>query len=269
MAGESQVPLSAPNPDFEGLYDRLAAGRSVLEHLDELRRRILYSCIAIAVGMVVSFTFINRIFDFVFAPIRGVLPPGGRLVYTQPGEAFSVFLQIAFIAGIVFASPVIMYHVWRLIAPALYLGAKRFAISFISLTTICFIAGALFNHYVVFKFMMAFFGSFSSSELAFWPRLDDVFGLYTKMLFIMGLVFQMPTIVFFLSKMDLVTARFLRKNFKYAVFIIFIVAAVITPSGDPYNQTILAVPMIGLYILCIFIAWMFAPAAAKTKGEEG
>jgi sec-independent protein translocase protein TatC len=97
------------------------------------------------------------------------------------------------------------------------------------------------------------------------PRLDDVFDMYTRMLFVMGIVFQMPTLVFFLAKMGLVTARFLASQFKYAVLVIFIIAAVVTPSGDPYNQSILALPMVGLYILSIFIAWIFGPVARKTE----
>ena len=97
------------------------------------------------------------------------------------------------------------------------------------------------------------------------PRLDDVFDMYTRMLFVMGIVFQMPTLVFFLAKMGLVTARFLASQFKYAVLVIFIIAAVVTPSGDPYNQTILALPMIGLYILSIFIAWIFARHAKRGR----
>ena len=107
--------------------------------------------------------------------------------------------------------------------------------------------------------MMAFFASFNTPDLAFMPKLDDVFGLYTKMLLGMGIVFQMPTVVFFLAKMKLVTARFLLSNFKYAFLIIFIVAAVITPTGDMMTQTIFAAPMVGLYLLSIVIAWVVGP----------
>ena len=107
--------------------------------------------------------------------------------------------------------------------------------------------------------MMKFFASFNTPDLVFLPKLDDVFDLYTKMLLGMGLVFQMPTIIFFLAKMKLVTWRFLARNFKYALLIIFVAAAVITPSGDMITQTIFAAPMIGLYLLGIVIAWFVAP----------
>jgi len=241
---------------------------SLLDHLDEFRKRLIYSCMGIAVGVVVAFAFIDRIVDFLFRPIRSALPAGSKLIYTVPGEAFSIYVQIALIAGIVVAAPFIMYQVWRLVAPALYLKEKRFAVTFILMTTAGFLGGAAFNHYIAFKMLIVFFASFNSAELAFMPRLDDVFGMYTRMLFIMGIVFQMPTLVFFLAKMGLVTARFLASQLKYAILVIFIIAAVVTPSGDPYNQTILALPMIALYILSILIAWIFAPVTKKTATDE-
>ena len=232
---------------------------SFLEHLDELRKRIINACLSIAVGILVGFFFINRIFNFIFEPTRRALPAGSKLIYTQPGEAFSLYVQIALIAGIVLASPFIMYQVWLFIAPGLYSNEKRLAIPFVLLTTIGFVAGAAFNHYITFPYMMIFFASFNTADLAFLPKLEDVFGLYTKMLLGMGIVFQLPTVVYFLAKMKLVTARFLTKNFKYAVLIIFIAAAVITPSGDMMTQGIFAAPMVGLYLLSIAIAWAVGP----------
>jgi sec-independent protein translocase protein TatC len=254
-------PAAGSDPDTDPANDGI--GISVLAHLEQLRRRLVYCCISIVVGMLIAFAFINPIFAFVFQPIRGVLPEGSKMIYTQPGEAFSVYVQIALIAGIVFAAPFIMYQIWRLIAPALYQHQKLFALPFIALTTGGFIGGALFNHYIVFRWMIAFFSSFSSFNLTFMPRLDDVFGLYTKMLFGMGLVFQMPAVVFFLAKMGLVTARFLWKNLKYAVLLIFIAAAVITPGGDAATQALFAMPMVGLYILSIVIAWIVGPVARR------
>jgi sec-independent protein translocase protein TatC len=237
---------------------------SLLYHLDQLRRRILYACLAVAVGMLIAFAYIKPIFEFVFEPIHSVLPAGSKMIYTQPGEAFSIWVQIALIAGIVFASPFVMYQIWCLIAPALYQRHhKRFAAAFIVLTSSGFLAGALFNHYVVFRAMIAFFASFNSGSLAFMPRLDDVFGLYTKMLFGMGLVFQMPAIVFFLARMGLVAARFLLKQFKYAFLLIFIIAAIVTPSPDAATQVLFAAPMVALYLIGIVIAWIVAPVARR------
>ena len=231
-----------------------------LEHLDELRTRIIRSSIAIALGAVIAFAFIDRIVDFVLAPARKSLPSGAILIYTSPGEAFALYMQVAIMAGAVLASPFVMFQVWRFIAPALYSREKRLAIPFVVLSSGGLIGGALFSHFVVFPAMMAFFGTFSSSQLQFLPRLEDAFDLYTKMLIGMIAVFQMPTITFFLAKMRVITARFLARHIKYAVLIIFIVAAVLTPSSDPWNQIIFAVPMIGLYLLGIVIAWLAAPS---------
>ena len=240
QAGALQLP-----PDEDD--DNPAAGKmSFLEHLDELRKRL-------------GFAFINRIVDFILAPTRSALPPGVKMIYTEPGEAFSLYIQISLIMGIVLAAPFIMYQVWMFIAPGLYSNEKRLAIPFVLFTTLGFLVGASFNHYIAFPFMMAFFASFNTPDLAFMPKLDDVFGLYTKMLLGMGIVFQMPTVVFFLAKMKMITAHFLISNFKYAFLIIFVVAAVITPTGDMMTQTIFAAPMVGLYFLSILIAWVVGP----------
>src|SRR5437899_11694106 len=221
QSGAYPVPPSDDEDD-----DSPAAGKmSFLEHLDELRKRIVNSAIAIGVCVVVGFAFINKIVDFILAPSRRALPPGVKLIYTQPGEAFSLYITVALIAGVVVAAPFIMYQVWMFIAPGLYSNEKRMAYPFVFFTTVGFIAGASFNHYVSFPFMMAFFASFNTPDLAFMPKLEDVFGLYTKMLLGMGIVFQMPTVVFFLAKLRLVSARFLIAQFKYAFLLIFIASA--------------------------------------------
>jgi sec-independent protein translocase protein TatC len=259
------VPFPGPQsgalqPDLEDDDDDGAAGKmSFLEHLDELRKRIVQSCLGVAVAILLSFAFITQIVNFLLTPTRRVLPAGSTMIYTQPGEAFGLYIQVSLIMGVVLAAPWIMYQVWLFIAPGLYANEKRLAIPFVTLSTAGFISGTLVNHYLTFPFLMRFFASFNTPDLVFMPRLEDVFDLYTKMLLGMGLVFQMPTIVYFLAKMRLVTAGFLLRHFKYAFLIIFIVAAVITPSGDMITQTLFAAPMIGLYILSIFIAWIVRP----------
>src|SRR5207244_816314 len=239
----SQAGVPSPLPPDDDDDSPVEGKMSFLEHLDELRKRIVRSCLAIAFGVLATFAYIQPIFDFILAPTRRALPPGVKLIYTQPGEAFSLYVTVALIAGVVVAAPFISYQVWKFIAPGLYANEKKMAYPFVALTTLGFILGAAFNHYVAFGFMMAFFGSFNSADLAFMPRLEDVFGLYTKMLIGLGIVFQLPTIVFFLAKMKLVTARFLATNLKYAILLIFVVAAVITPSGDMMTQTVFAAPM--------------------------
>ena len=248
----------ALQPDLED--DEEAGGKmSFLEHLDELRKRIVQAVLGVAIGVGLGFFFINPIVNFILTPTWRLLPAGSRMIYTQPGEAFGLYVQIGLIVGIVLASPWIMYQVWLFIAPGLYANEKRFAVPFVLMSTIGFVGGAAFNHYIIFPFMMTFFASFNTADLIFMPRLEDVFDLYSKMLIGMGLVFQMPTVVFFLAKMRLVTARFLLRNTKYAVLAIFVLAAVITPSGDMITQTIFAAPMLGLYALSILIAWIVTP----------
>ncbi|HYM24469.1 MAG TPA: twin-arginine translocase subunit TatC [Vicinamibacterales bacterium] len=246
----------------------LGSGKmSFLEHLDELRVRLVRMCVAIGVGILVSFAFIQQIFNFLLKPTRDVLPPGVKMIYTQPGEAFGMYMWVSLIAGIVIAAPYVMYQVWGFIAPGLYSKEKRMAIPFVVFTTLGFLGGAAFNHYVAFPFLIRFFAQFNGIDLQFMPRLEDTFDLYVKMLLGMGAVFQLPTIVFFLAKMGLVTAKFLWDHGKYAILIAYIIAAVITPTGDPVNQTIFAAPMIILYFLSIIIAWVVNPRGRKNRAE--
>ena len=245
--------------------DGAGARMSFLEHLDELRKRLIQAVIGVVVGVGLTFFFHDPIYRFVFEPTRRVLPEGSKLVYTVPGEAFSLHIQIALIAGVIAAAPYIMLQVWLFIAPGLYAREKKLAIPFVALSTAGFLGGAATNHYIMFPFMMKFFGGFNSADLLFLPSLNAVFSLYTKFLIAMGLIFQMPTIVMFLARMHMVTAGFLIRNIKYAVLITFVVSAVITPTGDPGTQTLFALPMILLYILSIGIAWLVAP---KRKADE-
>ena len=239
-----------------------------LDHLDELRTRVIRSCIALGVGMLVAFLFVHPLANFVLAPTLRMLPPGTTLIFTKPGEGFSFYLDIALIGGGVLAAPFVMYQVWRFIAPGLYAKEKRLAVPFVVLTTLGVIGGALFSHYVLFPAMIAFFGTFSSPAMKFTPRVEDTFELYKMMLIGMVVVFQIPTLVFFLARMRLVTARFLWRHIKYAILIIFILAAVLTPTPDPWNQTVFALPMIALYVISIGIAWMVAPRLEEPSGES-
>jgi sec-independent protein translocase protein TatC len=236
-----------------------------LEHLEELRTRIIRSCIAIGAGMLVAFIFADRIAEILLAPTLRVLPPGSTLIFTKPGEQFSFYLDVAFIGGVVLAAPFVMYQVWLFVAPALYANEKRFVVPFVALTSVGTLSGALFSHYLLYPAMIKFFATFKSPHVTFMPRLEDTFDLYKNMIVGMVVVFQIPTLVLFLAKMRLVTARFLWRNLKYAILISFIVAAVLTPSPDPWNQTVFAAPMVGLYLISIVIAWIAAPRQGKTS----
>jgi sec-independent protein translocase protein TatC len=256
------VPYRLPPEDPE---EREGFGFSILEKLDEFRRRLVRCALAVAVGMVVAFFFLNRLVAFVLEPLRRMMPPGSRLIYTNPAEAFSLYMQVALIAGALMAAPYVLFQLWRFIAPALYVNVKRFMIPFVLLTCVGCLAGAAFSHYVVYPYMIAFFGTFSTPDVTFMPRVEDAFGLYVKMLIGMAIVFQIPTLAFFLGKMRLLTARLLWRNTKYAILAIFVISAVVTPSSDPWNQTVFAAPMVVLYLLSIGIVWLVGPKkAART-----
>jgi sec-independent protein translocase protein TatC len=240
---------------------------SFLDHLEELRRRLIRSLIAIAAGMVVAYAFKERIADLFLAPIEAMLPAGAEFIATKPGEIFSFYLNVALVGGVVLAAPAVMYQVWRFIAPALYANEKRLAIPFVLLATVGTICGVLFNTYLLFPAMMKFFAGFSSAHIRLMPRIEDTYDQFLRMTLGMVVVFQMPTLALFLAKMRVITAGLLWRHIKYAVLLIFIVAAVLTPSTDPWNQLVFAAPMLALYVVSIALAWAVQPR--KTAPERG
>lgn len=238
-----------------------------LEHLDELRKRITHAVVALLVGFVVAFAFIQRIFDFVYQRlIAGV--PGGKLVYTEAPEVFMLWIKIAALSGVLIASPYIMWQVWLFIAPGLYAKEKRLAIPFVVSSSALFISGAAFSHYLVFPAAWTFFASFSNDYIEFLPRVGPVFGMYVKLMLGIGLTFQLPVLMFVLARLGIVSAGFLVRNFKYAVLIIFIVAAVITPDGNPVTQLLVGGPMVVLYLFGIAAAWLFGKSKKSDPASE-
>jgi sec-independent protein translocase protein TatC len=299
IAGSAPPAENDPWTDNTETIEGPGARMSFLEHLDELRKRLMVCAGAIAVAFFIAFLFVDKLYDFIMRPLAKMLPHGhiealskidpntlkgftpeqikalrsvqdmgGRLVYTEPTEAFILYLKIALLVGIILAAPVILWQLWLFISPGLYRKEKKWAIPFVMLSSTGFISGAAFTHYLLFPWMWTFLASFSTEYTLFLPKIDSVFSLYTKMLLGMGAVFQMPTLVFFLAKMGLVTARFLVKNIKYAILIIFVVAAVVTPSGDMLTQGLFAAPMFGLYIISIAIAWIVAPRRKAAPVED-
>jgi sec-independent protein translocase protein TatC len=231
-----------------------------LEHLDELRTRVIHSCAAVVAGMIAAYFFVDGIAAFVLGPTLAVLPAGtAGLQTTIPGEGFAFYLDITLIAGALLASPYVLFQVWRFIAPGLYAGEKRLALPFVAMGLAGTLAGAAFSHYLLFPQMMAFFATFDSALMEFKPTVKDTFAQYKSMLIAMIAVFQLPTLVLFLARLRLITARFLWTRFRYAVLLIFIAAALLTPSPDPWTQTVLAVPMLAMYVVSIAIAWLAAP----------
>ena len=234
-----------------------------LEHLDELRKRITHAVGGLLVGFIISFAFINRVEAFIYARLTTDIP-GGKLIFTEPGEAFFLMIKMAALVGVLIASPYIMLQVWLFIAPGLYAKEKKLAIPFVLSSSALFIAGAAFSHYVVFPAAWTFFASFSNDFIEFTPRIDPVFGMYVKLILALGFTFQLPVLMFVLARLGVVTAGWLAKNFKYAVLLIFITAAVITPDGNPVTQLLVGGPMVVLYLFGIAAAWLFG----KSKNSD-
>jgi len=227
-----------------------------LEHLEELRGRLLRSLIALAVGTGVCWAFREPIFHFLTEPLR-VAYPDIKFIYTGPTEAFMLYMKMSFFVGIFAASPFLLYQIWAFISPGLYPNEKVYAIPFIAFGSLFFLAGGAFGHFFLFPMTFRFLGEFASPDMQFLPRVGEYYSFYSWFLLGLGLVFQIPVVIFVLARIGLVTAAFLIRNVKYAVLASFVISAVITPSGDMMTQAMLAGPMIGLYLLGTVVAWLF------------
>jgi sec-independent protein translocase protein TatC len=261
--GTAAAPKSDRDPDDSRIEltdadDELGNGKmSFLEHLDELRKRLIASVIALVVGCVIAFFFVDRIQRFIWVPLWEKLG-GETFIFTRGFEPFMLTMKIGALAGLMLASPFIIWQLWLFIAPGLYAHEKRFAIPFVLFSSLFFLAGAAFSHYIAFPATWLFFLGWKTDYMRFLPNIGDAFSLYVKMLLAFGLIFQMPTLVFALTRMGVITAGFLLRNFKYAVLIIFIIAAVISPGTDVVSQCLMAGPMLVLNLFSIGLAWVLA-----------
>jgi sec-independent protein translocase protein TatC len=262
FAGGAAAPASRPDDDRQIQLtdpDALDDGKmSFLEHLDELRKRLINCVIALVAGCVIAFTFVGRIQAFIMVPLLRFMPEGQTFIFTDGFEPFMLVMKIGALGGLMIASPFIIWQLWLFIAPGLYSHEKRFAIPFVVFSTIFFLLGAAFSHYIAFPWTWQFFLSWETPYMKFLPSIKPMFGTYVKMLLAFGLIFQLPTIVFFLARMGVVTAGQMARNTKYAVLAIFVVAAVLSPGTDVVSQALMAGPMLGLYGISIVIAWIFA-----------
>ena len=260
-------PVDPPDEEEdEDDEDDGAGGKmSFLEHLDELRRRLITSLVSLFVGFLVCFALIGPIFDFIMEPLSSVLEEDATLIYTNAPEYFFLTLKMAALAGLLLATPIVMSQLWLFIAPGLYAHEKKFAIPFVALASMFFIGGALFGHYILFRVAWGFFAGYGadSEYVTFMPRLQEAFSLYVRLVLACAVIFQLPTLVFFLARMGVASPRFLIRNFKYAFLLCFIFAAVLTPTPDPVTMTVMAGPMLALYVLSIGIAWVF-----RKRGTE-
>lgn len=251
------LPSPTPPETEEPDEDEHDGGKmSFLEHLDELRKRILVSVVSLLAGFLIGYYFIDQIQRFIMQPLQAVLPPGGTMIYTEPTEGFMLQLKMAALAGALLAFPILLWEIWQFVAPGLYAHEKKIAIPFVVFSTFFFTLGALFSHFVVFPWAWLFFASFGTDYMQFTPKIQSAFTMYWKMALAMGAIFELPTVVMFLARIGLVTPSLMWKNFKYAVLMSFIIAAVLTPP-DVVSQTLTAIPTIGLYLLSIGVAWVF------------
>ena len=250
-AGEFAPDVETPEPDQE------LPKMSFLDHLEELRKRLLISFLAVGGGFFLCWNFADRIFGWIEHPLVQYLPAEDkRLAYTRLTEPFLLYMKVAFFAGIFIASPVIMYQLWKFISPGLYKRERRYAAPFIIFATLFFIAGGWFGYRYLLPGTCAFFVE-TGKQFKQMIKVDEYFSFASTLILATGLVFETPILIFFLARLGIVTPAFLIQKLKYAIVLAFIIAAVVTPTPDMVTQTALAVPMILLYLLGIGIAWVF------------
>ncbi len=246
---------TAPEAESAGPEEGLPR-MSFLDHLDELRRRLVISTVTLLVAFLVCWNYAPQIFHILEQPIHQFLRPGERLAYTSLTSPFMLYMKVAFLSAIFVSSPIILLQLWLFIAPGLYPKERHYALPFILFATLFFVGGGWFGYEVVFPMACGFFVDMGR-DFNQVITVDDYFSFASKMILAMGLVFETPILIFFLARLGIVTPQFLLKNFKYAVVIIFIIAAVVTPTPDMVTQAALAVPMILLYALGIAVSFLF------------
>jgi sec-independent protein translocase protein TatC len=235
---------------------------SLMEHLDELRRRIIHSALYLAAGFIVAYIFHERLYGFVQMPLDRLHI---KLNYTHPMDALNLYLQVSLIGGAILASPFILYQVWLFIAPGLYQREKRFVVPFMAATMGLFLGGASFGYFFVFpgalKILIYGFGQKFNPIIT----IEEYTGFFLSIILGLGISFEMPILIFFLAMFGIVSPKFLWKNIRYAVLAVFLVAAFICPSPDPWTMCIYALPMLALYLIGIAVAWWVHPSRRKAK----
>lgn len=234
---------------------------SFLEHLGELRRRIIWSVVATGIGFLATFYFSDRIIKYLARPLS-VKP-----VFLTPTEAFWVNMKVAMIAGLFLALPVVLYQVWLFVSPGLLKHERRFALPFVLIGSVFFAIGVTFALWVVVPFAIKFLLSYKTEDLTPVISIGSYVDFVLKFALAFGVIFELPLAITLGSRMGLVTPQFLARNRKYAILINFVIAAILTPTPDIFNQTLMAGPLIVLYEVGIISARLFgrrprpAPAA--------
>src|ERR1700758_1320475 len=237
-------------------------GMSLMEHLEELRRRIVHSALYLCAGFLIAYIFHERLYGFVQAPLDRLHI---ELNYTHPMDALNLYLQVSLIGGAILASPFILYQVWLFIAPGLYQKERRFVIPFMGATVGLFLTGAAFGYFWVLpgaiKILVVDFGHNFTPMVT----IEDYTSFFLSIILGLGISFELPILIFFLAMFGIVSPKFLWKNIRYAILIIFLVAAIITPSPDPWTMCIYAIPMLTLYMIGIAVAWWVHPSRRRAR----
>ena len=230
----------------------------LVEHLAELRRRISWILVAWLAGALVSWQFHTEIFGTLLRPaIAALAPDGGTLQAIAPTEIFFTYLKCALLAGFVGTLPVFFWQIWAFVSPGLYASEKKLVLPFVIASTLLFLAGASFGYFVVFPVMFEFFTGFEAEYVRSAWTMREVFGFTTRMFLAFGVAFELPILILFLSLAGILSAGQLLRGTPYAILAIFVAAAILTPSPDWVSQVLLGVPMVGLYLLGVGVAWLF------------
>lgn len=237
------------------LLGAAADAMTFLEHLDELRKRIAWAAVSVVVAFGVCWTFSGQLYDFAAAPIRA--NPSVTLAVARPQDIFSLNMKVALVAALFAAAPLVLLQAWLFISPGLHPHERRWAIPFVLSGSALFAAGGTFGYYIAFPFALAFLLDWiAAAQLT--PIIDanEYLDLFLTIIVALGIVFQIPALVFVLSRIGLVTAALLVKYFKHAVLACVMMAAVLTPTTDFANMLVIAGPMIVLYVVGIVVAWL-------------
>lgn len=236
-------------------------------HLDELRKRLITSFIAVGIGFAACYAFKEKLFYILVAPLKNAMKSGDTLIYTHLPEAFFTFLKTALISGIMLASPVLLYQFWMFIAPGLYDREKKLLIPILFLSTLFFTGGALFGYFIVFPWGFKFFLSFATDTIRPMPSMKEYLGFAAKLLLAFGIVFELPLVITFLAKLGIVSVEFLKKYRKYAILIFFVGSAMLTPP-DVVTQVMMALPLMLLYEISIVGARIFGKKSEAAEDES-
>jgi len=252
----------------EKLTEKMAA-MSFLEHLEELRKRVIWSFVGVVIAFFVCWNYHEFVYGFMQAPIIQALKNNHmdqKLVYLNPTEPFNMYLKVSFIAALFVASPWVLFQVWSFIAPGLYRNERRYVLPFMFSTVFLFLAGGVFGYKMVYPAALDFLINYGKQ---FQPMItiSEYTDLFMTIIIGLGVVFEMPILVFFLSLMGIVSAKWMWNNLRYSILVIFIIAAIVTPTTDIMNMCIFAAPMVALYFLSIGVAWMVHPTRRRKKKE--